>query len=180
MKEFIFILGGARSGKSSYAVKLARKLSGRVAFIATAAAADEEMKRRIKMHKASRPGCWKVIEEGKNIGLILPKLNDKYEVVIVDCLGYLVFNLLEDGLKDKEIEKRIKTVLDAIGKSELTIILVSNEVGMGIVPDNRLARRFRDLLGLANQTAVKLADKVVFMQAGIPTGIKGEKEKWKD
>jgi len=179
MKKLIFILGGARSGKSSYAVELAKELSERVAFIATAASLDEEMKKRIKMHKASRPRHWKVIEESKNISSILPKLNDKYEVVIIDCMGLLISNLLVGNLKDREIEKKIKAAIDTIQKSKLTAILVSNEAGMGIVPDNLLARRFRDLLGLVNQIAAKKADEVIFMQSGIPIGIKGGREKWK-
>lgn len=178
MNKLILVLGGARSGKSNYAMRLAKKLSKHVAFIATATPLDEEMKRRIKMHKASRPKHWKVIEESKNISSIFPKLSDKYEVTIIDCMGLLISNLLANGLKDSEIEKNIKATIGAIQQSKVTTILVSNEVGMGIVPDNPLGRKFRDLLGLANQMAVKLADKVIFMQSGIPLDIKGEREKW--
>ncbi len=173
VKKVVFILGGARSGKSSYAVELAKKLSKRVVFIATAAAGDEEMKKRIKMHKASRPKYWRVIEESKNISSILPKLNDKYEVLIIDCVGLLISNLLAEGAKDREIEKRIKKLINIISKVKLNVVLVSNEAGCGIVPDNFLARRFRDLLGLANQMMARKADKVIFMQAGIPVMIKG-------
>jgi len=175
MKKLILILGGARSGKSTYAVKLTKKLSKRVAFIATAASLDEEMKKRIKIHKASRPRQWKVIEEGKDISSVLPKLNNKYEVVLIDCLGLLVSNLLADNLKDKEIAVKIKKLIAAILKSRFTTILVSNEVGSGIVPDNFLARRFRDLLGAANQVIAGKADKVILMQSGIPIVIKGGK-----
>lgn len=177
MKKLILVLGGARSGKSSYAVELAKKLSKRVAFIATATLFDEEMKKRIKLHKASRPRQWKVIEGGKNISSILTKLKNNYEAVIIDCMGLLISNLLADNLKDREIEKEIKTIIDTIQKSKRTSILVSNEVGSGIVPDNPLARRFRDLLGLVNQRAAKEADEVIFMQSGIPIVIKGGKER---
>jgi adenosylcobinamide kinase/adenosylcobinamide-phosphate guanylyltransferase len=175
MGKIIFLLGGARSGKSSYAVELAKRLSRRVAFIATATSVDEEMKKRIKMHKSLRPRHWKLIEEGKDISAVLPKLNNKYEVVLIDCLGLLVSNLLADNLKDKEIVVKIKKLIAAILKSRFTTILVSNEVGSGIVPDNFLARRFRDLLGAANQAIAGKADKVILMQSGIPIVIKGGK-----
>lgn len=93
MKKLILILGGARSGKSSYAVEMAKKFKKKVVFIATAASSDEEMAKRIALHKSSRPKQWKLIEEGKDISKILPAIKDKYEVVLIDCLGLLVSNL---------------------------------------------------------------------------------------
>lgn len=174
---FILILGGSRSGKSRYAVELAKDLSRRVAFIATATFPDDEMKKRIKMHKSLRPRHWKVVEEGKDASAILPKLKGKYEVVLIDCLGLLVSNLLTNNLDAKKIEAKIKKLINTILKVKLTTIVVSNEVGSGIVPDNPLARRFRDLLGSANQMIAKKADKVILMQSGIPIIIKrGEKD----
>lgn len=173
MGKLILILGGARSGKSRYAVELAKKSGKKVAFIATATPKDEEMTRRIKLHRISRPKYWKTIEESRNIILQLSQLRAKFEVVLVDCLGLLISNFLSDGLNDREIEKRIKSLTRAIAKFQSIAILVSNEVGMGIVPDNPLARRFRDLVGLANQIITKRADEVIFMQAGIPLRIKG-------
>lgn len=173
MRESILILGGARSGKSGYAMKLAKEFSGKVALIATADSYDEEMKKRIEKHKESRPKHWKVIEESKNIRSILENLNGEYEVVIIDCMGMLVSNLLSEGLNSVEIQKKIKAVVNAVEKSEFITILISNEVGMGIVPGTRLGRRFRDLIGLVNQIAAEKADKVIFMKAGIPTIIKG-------
>lgn len=173
MKKFIFILGGARSGKSSYAVDLAKRLRKRTAFVATCASSDIEMKKRIKMHKKSRPRQWKVIEEGKHIASVLIELGTKYEVILVDCLGLWISNLLAEDLADKEIEKEIAKLIKSISKRKDVTVLVSNEVGAGIVPDNPLARRFRDLLGLANQMIVRKADKVIFMQSGIPMIIKG-------
>lgn len=176
MKKFILILGGARSGKSRYAVELAKKFKKRVVFIATATSFDREMKRRIRLHRISRPRHWKLIEEGRDISSVLSKLKGKYEVVLIDCLGLLISNFLVSNLKDKKIEIRIKKLIDTILKLNLTTILVSNEVGSGIVPDNHLARRFRDLLGLSNQMLAKEADEVIFIQAGIPIVIKGEKK----
>ncbi|MCK4520206.1 MAG: bifunctional adenosylcobinamide kinase/adenosylcobinamide-phosphate guanylyltransferase [Candidatus Omnitrophica bacterium] len=176
MKQFILVLGGARSGKSSYAVDLAKKLKKRTVFIATATVSDSEMEKRIKLHKKVRPRQWKLIEESKDISLILPKLKGKYGVVLIDCLGLLISNLLADNLEDKKIEMRIKKLISTILKLKVTTILVSNEVGMGIVPISPLARRFRDLVGLSNQMIAKNADKVIFMQAGIPLIIKRGKK----
>ena len=173
MKKFVFILGGARSGKSSYAVELARKFKKKVVFIATATSHDREMKERIKLHKVSRPKQWKLIEESKDVSSILSKLNGKYGVALIDCLGLLISNLLESKLEDKEIERIIKKLINAILKVKLTTILVSNEVGSGIVPANPLARRFQDILGLSNQMMAKKADEVIFMQSGIQVILKG-------
>lgn len=173
MKKFIFILGGARSGKSKYAVKLAKKLKGQVAFIATTTSPDGEMKKRIKLHKISRPRHWKLIEEGKDISKVLSTLNNKYRIVLIDCLGLLISNLLANNLEDKEIEVKIAGLIRAVLKTNLTTILVSNEVGSGIVPENAIARRFRDLLGLSNQMMAEKADEVILMQSGIPVKIKG-------
>mgnify|MGYP000335991126 CR=1 FL=1 len=183
MKKFIFVLGGARSGKSSYAVELAKKLKKRTVFIATCISPDAEMKKRIKMHKALRPRQWKVIEEGKDINSVLIKLGNKprpcaqrrgkYEIILIDCLGMWLSNLLADGLADKEIEKEISRLIKSISRCKGIVILVSNEVGTGIVPDNLPARRFRDLVGFSNQMVAKEADRVIFMQSGIPMIIKG-------
>lgn len=172
MKRSIFILGGARSGKSSYAVDVAKRLKKRTLFIATATSFDEEMKKRIKLHKISRPRHWKLIEEGKEINSVLIKLKNKYEIILIDCLGLWVSNLLAEDLTDKEIEKKINKLVKSISKFKVITILVSNEVGTGIVPGSPLARRFRDLLGMANQMIAKYSDEVIFMQSGIPMKIK--------
>lgn len=175
MIKFIFILGGARSGKSRYAVDRAKKMKKKTAFIATAVFSRGEMKKRIALHKKSRPRHWKVIEEGKEVSLTLSRLEGIYGVVLIDCLGLWVSNLLMENLSDKEIEKRIKRIIKTIQSVNRTTILVSNDVGSGIVPENALARRFRDVLGFSNQMMTKNADEVIFMQAGIPMVIKGGK-----
>ncbi len=179
MGKFIFILGGARSGKSSYAVKLAKILGGKVTFIATALAFDKEMKERIKMHKLYRPLDWAVIEESRKVSEALAKFKGRGKVVLIDCLGLLISNLLMDRLDDKEIEEEINRLIERITKVDFTTILVSNEVGAGIVPKNALARRFRDLVGISNQAAAQKADEVIFMQAGIAVKIKSRKVKGK-
>lgn len=173
MGKIIFISGGVRSGKSGFAVELAKKLSGSVAFIATARPLDPEMEERIAKHKAGRPGHWEVMEEDKNIHLLIPGLSGKVGAVIIDCLGLLISNLLSAGLDNAEIEERIEALVGAMKKSGPVFILVSNETGMGIVPDNALARRFRDLLGSANKLLAGSADEVSIMFSGIPLRIKG-------
>lgn len=173
MQKFIFILGGVRSGKSRYAIELAKSLSREVAYIATCTNPDKEMEARIKLHRKVRPKYWKIVEESRDISFALNKLKNKYDAVIIDCLGLLVSNLLSDDLKDGEILKNVKKLVQDISNNRATTILVSNEVGSGIVPENLLARRFRDLLGLANQLFAKEADEVVLMQSGLPLKIKG-------
>ena len=173
MKKCILILGGARSGKSSHAVEIAKEFKKRVVFVATATSSDEEMAKRIELHQKSRPKHWKLVEEGKDVSVILSALMDKYEVVLIDCLGLLVSNLLADDLTDEEIEVRIRELIEGILNLDVTTIVVSNEVGSGIVPMNALARRFRDLLGLSNQLIARKADEVILMRAGIPVKIKG-------
>lgn len=175
MKKTIFVIGGARSGKSSYAVDMARRLSKKVAFIATAVPSDREMEERIEKHRASRPHYWKVIEGGKDAHLHLDSLKGKCEIALIDCLGLYLSNLMAGNAKDNLIIRKVKRLIRSIHQAPFTVIVISNDVGGGIVPDNKLARRFRDLLGLANQLMAKEADQVVLMQAGIPLIIKGEK-----
>ncbi|MDP8258275.1 MAG: bifunctional adenosylcobinamide kinase/adenosylcobinamide-phosphate guanylyltransferase [Candidatus Aadella gelida] len=176
MSKIILVLGGARSGKSSYAVECAKKFRKKTAFIATAEATDEEMKRRIKLHKLSRPRQWKLIEEGKEISSVLSGLKDKYGVILIDCVGLLISNLMAEGLKDRDIEKKIKEFITSMRRSASTLILVSNDVGSGVVPEDSLARRFRDVIGFSNQMIAKKADEVILMQAGIPLYIKGREK----
>jgi adenosylcobinamide kinase / adenosylcobinamide-phosphate guanylyltransferase len=172
MKKFIFIIGGARSGKSLYAQELAKEMGKSVAFIATLVPQDAEMKKRILLHRKLRPKSWKLIEEPQNIKRALRGLIGKVDVAIIDCLGLFVTNLLCDGHKAQEIEKEIRSIAEFLSKSRITAIVVSNEVGLGIVPDNPLARDFRDIIGRSNQIMACHADVVYVMQAGIPLKIK--------
>ncbi|MFH1245419.1 MAG: bifunctional adenosylcobinamide kinase/adenosylcobinamide-phosphate guanylyltransferase [Candidatus Omnitrophota bacterium] len=172
MAKLVFVLGGARSGKSSYAVELAEKLSRNVAYIATCVHPDPEMKQRIKRHKKSRPGHWQVVEEGRDISAALGNIGRQYNVVIIDCLGLLVTNLLLEHFSDSKILKTLQRTIQGISGHPAAVLVVSNEVGSGIIPDNPLGRRFRDLLGIANQMFARKADEVIWMQAGIPVKIK--------
>ncbi|MFB0526207.1 MAG: bifunctional adenosylcobinamide kinase/adenosylcobinamide-phosphate guanylyltransferase [bacterium] len=175
MGKLILILGGARSGKSGFAIAQAKKLSSGqsgVAYVATAFAVDEEMLRRIDRHRKRRPASWKTIEERVDISKILAKLKN-VSIVIIDCLTILISNLLLSGEKERAILKKIKELFRTLKKRNLTTLIVSNEVGMGIVPDNRLGRSFRDIAGQSNQIVAKLADEVYLLEAGIPLKIKG-------
>lgn len=172
MSDFIFVLGGARSGKSAYALNLAKARSRKALYIATAQADDSEMKRRIAKHIASRPKYWKTIEEPLDLTGALRKQKHKYQVIIIDCLTLYLSNLMHKGLKQGAIIKIIKEISGCIKAMKETVIVISNEVGLGIVPENKLAREFRDIAGLSNQIMAKAADEAVFIQAGIPLKLK--------
>jgi adenosylcobinamide kinase/adenosylcobinamide-phosphate guanylyltransferase len=173
MNNITFILGGARSGKSSYSLELAKKnKSKKTAFIATCQALDNEMEKRINIHKKTRPSSWKTFEEPMDVSGLLKNIGDKYEVIVLDCLTLLVSNLLLKNNKQKMIESEISKILSIMKKNNAENIIVSNEVGLGIVPENKLARDFRDIAGRVNQIVVEKSDKVFFMVSGIPWRIK--------
>lgn len=172
MGKIIFITGGARSGKSTYATELAKNVASQVIFLATGIAKDEEMKKRIDRHKKSRPSCWRTIEETKDISSILLDIQPPCELVIMDCLTFFVSNLLLEGVDEETILQEIKKIVDIMRQVNYTTIVVSNEVGGGIVPDSELGRRFRDIIGLANQIMAKSAREVYLIVSGIPVKLK--------
>ena len=172
MAGIIFILGGARSGKSSYAIELAKKNKKRVAFIATCQALDKEMAQRIKFHKKTRPRDWQTFEEPYKVSELLFKIGNKFEVILIDCLTLFVSNLMLKGLKEDTINEEVNSIVSAINKIKAKAIIVSNEVGSGIVPENKLGRNFRDIAGKTNQIVAKESDEVFFMVSGIPCKIK--------
>jgi len=156
------LLGGARSGKSA----LAQRLAGESAtLIATAEALDAEMVERIRRHRAERPAGWITVEEATALEGALAGV-DQQATVVVDCLSFWVANLLEDGWADDEVEQASRDVaISATGRPGLTIA-VSNEVGMGVVPATPLGRRYRDLLGRVNADWVAAADRALLVVAG--------------
>ncbi|MBU2541164.1 MAG: bifunctional adenosylcobinamide kinase/adenosylcobinamide-phosphate guanylyltransferase [Candidatus Omnitrophica bacterium] len=172
MGKIIFILGGARSGKSAYAVKLAKGLDKKVAFLATCLPLDKEMKERISLHKKKRPAHWQTFEQPKDLTPTLRKICPKFNVIIIDCLTILISNLLGQGLKCAAVENRIAKMLKILKQSKPTSIIVSNEVGLGIVPENALGRRFRDLAGRVNQNVAARANDVFFMVSGLPLKVR--------
>ncbi len=171
MGRITLILGGARSGKSTFARVLAGRYK-KVAFIATAEARDAEMSRRISAHKKERPAGWKTLEEPRGIPRVLAQAGAVNDCVIVDCLTLLVSNLLLDRKSEAEICGVVSAALDAAKKCKSRTILVSNEVGLGLVPTGRLGRAFRDAAGRVNQLAAASADEVYFLASGIPLRIK--------
>jgi len=184
-KECIFILGGARSGKSRFAQEMASQLGDRVIFVATGEALDEEMRQRIEEHKKSRPSSWRTIEVPIGVGERIREEIGDAQVVILDCLTLLVSNVIgqygndpehvDPKLEEEKVAAEIKEPKECIHDLDASFILVSNEVGMGMVPESRLGRLYRDLLGMANQELAHHADKVYFMVAGMPIQVKTQR-----
>ncbi len=176
IKKNVLILGGARSGKSAFAQELASKLGKRIRFCATAEPLDKEMRTRILEHKKSRPQGWDTIEASKGAGRKIGRLLFKYDAVIIDCITLLVANSMGNLTEYKEAEKRVDSEIHAIFKcmerKRASIILVSNEVGLGLVPENKIDRVYRDILGRANQQLAAHSDEVYFMVAGLPLKLK--------
>ena len=176
-KKCILILGGARSGKSQFAQNLASELSERVLFVATGEAGDEEMHSRIEEHKKSRPRIWRTLEAPARVGKKIRAQIGNADVAIIDCVTMLISNLLvgegDDKYKERQITTEIGQLIKCIDKLGITFIIVSNEVGLGLVPENRLGRFYRDILGKVNQLLAQRADEIYFMVSGIQVKIKG-------
>ncbi|MDE0167937.1 MAG: bifunctional adenosylcobinamide kinase/adenosylcobinamide-phosphate guanylyltransferase [bacterium] len=168
--ELVLVLGGARSGKSTAAERMARD-GGRVLFIATAEALDEAMRRRIASHRRYRPDHWDTLEEPIHVGDAVRPLIGRYDTFVLDCLTLWVSNLLLADEEDSGVEgmilETVGRLLDLIDEGGGRWILVSNEVGQGIVPASALAREYRDVLGRVNQLVASRADKAYLMVAGL-------------
>lgn len=180
MARIALITGGCRSGKSMFAQTLAESLPGRRVFIATCQPLDDEMRERIDRHREARAAMdWKTIEEPVHLADVLTRAQDN-EVVLVDCLTLWISNLLCNpeaecaDLDEEQMTQRCQEVLDACRRHPGTVVLVTNEVGAGIVPDTILARRFRDLVGRCNQVLAAGADSVTLMACGLPISLKGD------
>jgi adenosylcobinamide kinase/adenosylcobinamide-phosphate guanylyltransferase len=171
-KRVYFITGGARSGKSSFAEKLAGDLGGRQAYIATAQALDPEMAARIEKHRIERGGGWDTFEEPLAIAELIRKLSGRYDTALLDCLTLWLSNIIAHTSGESIIVDRYQELISAINDFAGSCIIVSNEVGLGIVPDNPLARKFRDFAGILNQKMAQTADEVYFIAAGLPMKIK--------
>ena len=189
-QEIILLLGGARSGKSSFADRLAKQMGKRVLYVASAQAGDEEMSARIAAHQGARPPSWRTVEAPYDVGpaVLAALAAGPVDIILLDCLTLLVSNLILQGLPEsatdqdldnldpKEALKRVKAELDellsAIHASDTPWIVVSIEVGLGLVPPYPLGRLYRDLLGWANQRLAAVANQVYLMVAGLPVDIK--------
>ncbi len=169
------ILGGARSGKSSYAEQLAISSAKKVVYIATAQAKDEEMQQRIQHHQQQRPSEWQTVEEPIQLAAVLKQYAQPEYCVLVDCLTLWLSNILfdEQGITDeKQFQQQREALLDSLPQLKSEIIFVSNEVGQGIIPINAMARRFVDEAGWLHQDLASISDKVVFMTAGLAQVLK--------
>ncbi|QJA09637.1 bifunctional adenosylcobinamide kinase/adenosylcobinamide-phosphate guanylyltransferase [Romboutsia sp. CE17] len=186
MSKIILVTGGARSGKSSFAESLCKDRNNKTAYIATSIPFDDEMKARVKKHKNSRPSEWKTYEIYKNIYSIIQEISKEHETVILDCVTLLVNNLMfnsdinVDNANQEEInalelyiKDQVNKLLDEVKATDLYFVMVTNEIGMGVVPGNKLSRIYSDIVGRINQLIASRSDEVHFVVSGIPMKIKG-------
>jgi len=184
LKKITLLLGGARSGKSWYAQELAKQSGKRVLFVATAEAGDEDMRLRIEKHRLGRPAGWRTLEAPARLAARIRQEIKGEQLIIIDCITLLVNNIfcrygdaefetIEDSVLEKEVVAEISALQTCLENGEASCIIVSNEVGLGLVPDNRMGRLYRDILGRANQMLAQSSDEVFLMVAGIPLRVKG-------
>jgi len=184
--ELTLILGGARAGKSAYAEQLVTGFGPRVLYVATAEVKDEEMRARAEAHRARRPATWTTLEAPTDIGAVLLSLRPSADAILLDCLTLLVTNLvLRHGGEEEMIAPEVEEAADAAVAAEigallkaqaqlhLPMVVVSNEVGLGVVPPYPLGRLYRDVLGRANQQLAAAAHRVYLMVSGLPMTLKG-------
>lgn len=191
MGRLILVLGGARSGKSSYAEGRARELGGdSVLYVATSEAKDDEMATRIVKHRAARPPAWGTVEASRGVAQAIRQARSAEKIILVDCITFLVSNHLITAAGpendpfdapsadpfDESIEADVVAEVEALAayarEQDLTMLVVSNEVGLGLVPAYELGRAYRDILGRANQVLARQADEVLLLVAGIPMKVK--------
>jgi adenosyl cobinamide kinase/adenosyl cobinamide phosphate guanylyltransferase len=172
MNKKILITGGCRSGKSRHALALARNISGEKLYVATAEALDSEMEERIAKHQQERGEGWETYEEPTDLVKVLKQLENRSGVLVLDCLTLWLSNLLIKDYSQEYILKEAVALMDQSEQMQCQLIFVTNEVGAGIVPENKLARDFRDIVGAVNQLAAQRCGEVVHMVSGIPVTIK--------
>lgn len=181
MAHVTLILGGARSGKSALASRLAEQSGKRIVFIATATTLDDEMAERVQRHQQERPAHWRTVEAARALSMAITTHASSEQLLLIDCLTLWLCNLLHDETgqavtdSETEVAKARQQLLDALSSAPGEIILVANEVGLGIVPMGALSRRFVDEAGRLNQAIAAQADRVLFVVAGLPMALKGER-----
>jgi adenosylcobinamide kinase / adenosylcobinamide-phosphate guanylyltransferase len=186
MSNIVMVTGGARSGKSSYAENLCKSQNNNVAYIATSIPFDEGMKDRIKKHQEMRPKNWTTYESYEDIHKLIKEIEENHHTVILDCVTLLINNLMfkfdidyeicsrdEIDEIEKYIQSQIKLLIEEIKKTDLFVVMVTNEIGMSIVPGNRLSRIYTDIAGRINQYIAKESNEVYLVISGIPMKIKG-------
>lgn len=186
MGSLILVTGGARSGKSSFAEAKAKEFGSNILYVATAQPFDDEMKERISRHKAQRPESWETFEGYKNLDMELDALISGKHAVLLDCITIMVSNLMMDTSQDWEglpremvaeiessVQHQLERLISFVKMNNVPFVLVTNEVGLGVVPPSAMGRDFRDIAGRVNQLLAKTADEVYFCVSGIPVKIKG-------
>jgi adenosylcobinamide kinase/adenosylcobinamide-phosphate guanylyltransferase len=171
-KTVTLVLGGARSGKSRYAQELASAFR-RVVYIATARREDTEMRAKIAHHRRERPATWKTVEVSTDLDRALREESPQADVLLIDCLTFYTANVM--GRKSggrRQFERHIQLLCEAVRDVKASVVIVSNEVGCGVVPPYRSGRDYRDCLGELNQRIAKVADRVILMVAGLPLTVK--------
>jgi adenosylcobinamide kinase/adenosylcobinamide-phosphate guanylyltransferase len=168
----ILVLGGARSGKSQFGLNLCQKIPGKKGFLATCQPLDREMEERVARHQKSRDSSWETVEEYFDLAEQVERMGADYRVILVDCLTLWLSNCLVREVNDSEIIQLIGRFKEVLVRMPVPVVMVSNEVGMGIVPPSSLGRVFRDLQGSLNQEVAATADEVYLITAGIPLRLK--------
>jgi adenosylcobinamide kinase / adenosylcobinamide-phosphate guanylyltransferase len=172
-RQSVLVLGGARSGKSAYALQRAQEWEGRLIYLATAEGKDEEMRKRIARHRARRRSRrWETIEEPLEVVWQLKEMDEAIGAVVLDCVTLWVSNALLNH-QQEELENQVAELVEEVPLLPFHFLAVSNEVGLGLVPDTPLGREYRDLLGSVNQRLAQVCKEVVFMTAGLPMKLKG-------
>ena len=169
--KLILVTGGARSGKSRHALTLGTGYR-RKAYLATGVSTDDEMRERIARHKRERGPKWQTLEEPLDLSTVIEQAAEDFDLILIDCLTFWISNLLLKEGKEHLVAEKIAQLKELLTQRPCSFIVVSNEVGMGIVPDNSVSRLFRDLVGFANQEIAKVADQAIFMVAGFPMEFK--------
>ena len=191
MGKLILILGGARSGKSSFAEQRAKELGGdNVLYVATSETRDEEMQQRVAKHRLARPSAWETLEAPRNVADFLRQKNSSAGIVLLDCVTFLVANHLMEAAAPKDdpfddpsadpfdprieagVVAEVEALVRYVNESDIQMLVVSNEVGLGVVPPYELGRAYRDILGRANQILARQAGEVLLLVAGIPMKVK--------
>ena len=167
----VLVLGGARSGKTGFAERLAMRAGQRPVYLATAEALDDEMRERVRTHKQQRGGAFATIEEPIDLSGALTRAAREHDAILVDCLTLWITNMI---VANVDVAEAVDELIATLGRIDSArVILVSNEVGLGIVPDNAMARMFRDLAGSAHQRLAEICDDAYFVVAGLPMVLKG-------
>jgi adenosylcobinamide kinase / adenosylcobinamide-phosphate guanylyltransferase len=172
-QSITLVTGGVKSGKSAFALQLGTELSDQRAFIATATALDDEMARKIAAHRAERGELWQTTEEPRDIAAVLERRATEFDVVLIDCLTLWVSNMLTlYDFSEDMVADAVDNLLSVLQKAQCRVIIVTNEVGLGILPADSLSRSYQKLLGAANKRLAEAATSVLMMIAGIPVKIK--------